>query len=287
MKSATEVFRQTGVCEPEASAEFLATASFNNVETRCAARIDARPLQSGEELRRFVTLCERRRATDEPIQYLVGEWDFHHINLVVRPPVLIPRPETEHLVDIALSRYANRTESLHLLDVGCGSGAIVLALLHANPRWTATAIDVSQNAIDLTSLNASRLGISQSRLSLRQCTMRDLPSPSNSSANHHDSFDLIISNPPYINDADMQSLPAQVREHEDHAALSGGPDGMQIVREILAEAPRLARTNADLWLEVDSSHPQRLQFMKFSMLSFEERLKDCYNNDRYIHFKVS
>lgn len=141
-------------------------ASFGDLQTRNAARASLRCFDFGE-VQQFVSLCGRRPATEEPIQHVISEWDFHHVNLSIRP-VLIPQLETERLVDIVLSRYKSN-DRLRVVDIGCSSEAVVLGLLYVRPKWTATAIGISPNAIDLTSLNATRLN--QSFLSVNALCM--------------------------------------------------------------------------------------------------------------------
>lgn len=321
VRNATQVFRNRSVSEPEASAEFLAMCAFQDVTSRSRARMERRRVGNGE-LRHFVSLCERRERDRMPVQFLAGEWDFHHISLKLRPPVLIPRPETEELVQLVLdhdednnkpsklndmkstaeitsnqrhiddphtierrkSKRAFTTDQgdkqhLHILDVGCGSGAIALALLAARPEWTCVATDIVEHAVHLTRENARRLALQQ-RVKVECGTAQD------ALKRHGRTFDMIVTNPPYIPDKDMAVLPREMAQHEDDTALRGGADGLRVVREILSVAGSLIRSGGTVWLEVDSTHPALLKNEKFTGLCFAQARRDLYGNDRFVQFDV-
>lgn len=246
------------------------------------------------ELRR---LCGLRAAKHVPVQYLVGEWDFHHLSLEMKPPTLIPRPETEELVDIVLKwvrRELLPIESVNLgtntgggggggnglrfLDVGSGTGAIGLALLNELPSASCVAIDVEAPAVALSCSNAQRTGL-QDRYSCFHASITDFGTSSSSNVRagcgppldsvstvmdegeFAGAFDFIISNPPYIPKRDMATLPTDVAAHEDSVALDGGEDGMDVIREIVRRCPRLLKKGGarQLWMEVDTSHPEAIQ----------------------------
>ncbi|EGD72852.1 hypothetical protein PTSG_04580 [Salpingoeca rosetta] len=193
-----------------------------------------------------------RRACREPLQYVLGEWDFRDQTLTMRSPVLIPRPETEVLVDL-IQRKLRQQHGLHFLEIGVGSGAISLSLLHENPSWTATGIDLDDAAIQLTQHNASRCGVAD-RLTLHKqdITTATPSSPCFSSG----PFDFVVSNPPYIRRDEMPKLAPELR-YENDMALCGGEDGLDVTRAILDIAPHIiSRTGGarQLWLEL--SPPQ-------------------------------
>ena len=171
----------------------------------------------------------RRRVVREPVAYILGSKGFRHIDLMVDGRVLIPRAETELLVEIALELPGGA--SVH--DVGTGSGAVALAILQERPDLRVSASDASRDAVDVARANAVRLG-----LALDLEVRRGLPPRP---------VDLVVANLPYVTDAEMGSLPPEIRLHEPREALQGGPDGLDPIRELVAQAPsgtRLALEHA-------------------------------------------
>jgi release factor glutamine methyltransferase len=176
----------------------------------------------GSELNELV---ERRRA-GEPIQYITGETEFYGLPIRVTPDVLIPRPETEHLVEKVIELAAAFSQ-LRIVDVGCGSGAIAIALAHHLPHAAITAIDLSAPALAVARENAELNGLT-SRISFLQ---GDLLAPVRDEA-----FDIVVSNPPYVPNADRASLAVEVREYEPALALFTEGDGRNIYRRLIPAA---------------------------------------------------
>jgi release factor glutamine methyltransferase len=176
----------------------------------------------------------RRRAAGEPVQYILQEAAFRHLTLRVTPDVLIPRPETERLVDEVVSWLAAAAmPAPRLLDVGTGSGAIALACLQEIPGTTALATDLSEAALAVAAENARAAGLAD-RLELRQ---GDLLDP----LRLGERFEVIAANLPYVAPAEWAALPDEVREHEPEGALFGGPTGLEHTARLVAAAPpRLA-----------------------------------------------
>ena len=186
------------------------------------------------------TALFQQRLNGVPLAYLVGEKPFFGINLHVDSRVLVPRPDTETLVDWALSIQATRT----VLDLGTGSGAIALAIKHTQPEWKVTAIDTSADALGVARDNASRLGLD---VDFVQSAWFDVLK-----IEHNDArFDLIVSNPPYIADDDphMAAL-----KHEPKKALTSGDEGLDDIRRIIQDAP--AFLNPDGWLLLEHGYDQ-------------------------------
>jgi release factor glutamine methyltransferase len=166
----------------------------------------------------------QRRQRGEPIQYITCECEFYGLPFRVSPAVLIPRPETEHLVERALELAQDRAEP-RILDVGTGSGAIAVAIAHAMKSKRVTAIDVSGDALDVARENAQRNGMNIRFLP------GDLLEPVTG-----ETFDLVVSNPPYVPQSDAKTLDVEVREHEPHLALFAGNDGLNIYRRLIPQA---------------------------------------------------
>jgi len=239
-----------GDSHPRLSAEWLLSAATGLSRVELYAFFD-RPLSSEER----ATLREgvKRRANGEPLQYVSGEVGFRHIVVRTAPGVLIPRPETEVLVDVGLVGVDAALEahgSAHVLDLCTGSGVIALSVLHERPNTVAFATDISQTAVDLAQRNANALGL-DSRCTICCCDLAEgVP------ADGHGTFDLLISNPPYIPSAEVDTLDAEITRFEPRVALDGGQDGLDVFRRILDEAPRLLSAGGMLACEL---HEDRVQ----------------------------
>ena len=179
-----------------------------------------RPLTPAQ-LDRYQALV-RRRAADYPLPYLTGRLEFYGLEFEVTPEVLIPRPETETLVELALTRRPRSA-----VDVGTGSGCIAVSLAVHLPEATIYATEISPAALAVARRNAERHGVAERVRLLAGDLLSPCPGP----------VDLIVSNPPYVSTGERASLPASVRDYEPSLALDGGPDGLDVVRRLLAQAP--------------------------------------------------
>ncbi len=201
----------------------------------------------------YAAMLERRRH-GEPIQYITGECEFYGLPFRVTPNVLIPRPETEHLVEKAvalanllgapgLDSETGESEEpcrfLRILDIGTGSGAIAVALAHSLPHAQITAVDISESALDIARENAERNGAAIRLL------QGDLLTPVAG-----ETFDLIVSNPPYVPETDRPSLSVEVREYEPDLALFAGRDGLEIYRRLIPEANAALAPGGCIALEI-------------------------------------
>lgn len=169
-----------------------------------------------------------RRIAREPVAYILGAQGFWTLDLLVGPDVLIPRPDTEALVRAALDASAH-IAAPRVLDLGVGSGAVLLAILAERPEATGVGIDVSPAALKVAQANGERVGVA-GRVEWREGRWTEGLEPA---------FDLIVSNPPYIPSGDIAGLQPEVAQHEPHLALDGGPDGLDAYRAIFPEFARL------------------------------------------------
>ncbi|HMG76916.1 MAG TPA: peptide chain release factor N(5)-glutamine methyltransferase [Pyrinomonadaceae bacterium] len=181
-----------------------------------------------------------RRAGGEPLQYLTGQQEFYKLGFEVTPAVLIPRPETELIIETTLELLRNDLEP-YLADIGTGSGCIAISILHELPAARAVATDISSAALQVTQRNAERHGVAD-RLEV-------LESDCFSALAATGSFSLIVSNPPYIDDDEMKNLQREV-DYEPRAALAGGPDGLSVIRRLLLEAPPFLRPGGYFVFEI-------------------------------------
>lgn len=195
----------------------------------------------GEEAAAEAVLASRKRAKGIPLQYAVGKAPFRHLTLRVDQRVLIPRPETETLVDLVLKAVPRG----NVADVGTGSGAIAIALATEGAYHSVVATDVSREALAVARENAARYGAEiRGTLEFREGSLL--------APLAGERFDAVVSNPPYIAAGEMESLPPEVRNWEPHLALLGGNDGLDAIRDIVREARTVLRPGGLLALEVDT-----------------------------------
>ncbi len=178
---------------------------------------------SGDRERAFDALVDRRAAR-EPLAYILGRWGFRHLELSVDRRVLVPRPETEQLVEVAIGMVAGIARP-RILDVGTGSGAIALALASELAGAVVTGVDVSEVALDLAQTNGQRLGVEVEWLESDVLSVVQ-----------GRTFDLIVSNPPYVPIAELEGLEPEVRSWEPWLATTPGPDGLALLRVVAAQA---------------------------------------------------
>jgi release factor glutamine methyltransferase len=188
-----------------------------------------------------------RRSEGVPTQYLTGRQEFWGLEFEVGPGVLIPRPETEHVIEVALERLgARRAEPLRIADVGTGSGCIAISLARELPRAEIVATDISVATLDYARRNAARHRVSN-RI---QFLKTDLLEAAIEGPSAQSRFDLIVSNPPYVGRNDAASLPREVREHEPAEALFAGDDGLEIYPALIEQAARTLAANGIVVLEL-------------------------------------
>lgn len=202
---------------------------------------------SPEAAAAYAELIERR-SEGVPTQYLTGCQEFWGLEFQVGPGVLIPRPETEHVIEVALERLGpRRAEPLRIADVGTGSGCIAIALAGELPRAEIVATDISAAALDYAQRNAAHHSVSN-RIQFHKADLLEVGGEALERAESR--FDLIVSNPPYVGRNDAGSLPREVREHEPAEALFAGADGLEIYPALIAEAARKLAPNGILALEL-------------------------------------
>jgi release factor glutamine methyltransferase len=224
---------RTPVATHTLDAELLLAHTLSKTRTHLKTHPEAVP--TPEQARRYADLIERR-AAGEPIAYILGYRDFWTLTLSVNPSVLVPRPETELLVERALALRSKGPA--RIADLGTGSGAIALALASERPEWTITATDVSEGALRTARANAATLGLGRVTF-LAGRWFEPLTGRR---------FDLIASNPPYVSEGDA-ALQDATLQHEPQIALASGPDGLSSLREIVHSAPDYLERRGWLILE--------------------------------------
>jgi release factor glutamine methyltransferase len=181
----------------------------------------------------------QRRTAGEPVAYILGRKEFWSLDLEVDPRVLIPRPDTETLVEQALEILGTKASPARVADVGTGSGALALAIKKERPADDVVAVDISEDALSVARSNGTRLGLDV------RFVQGDLVAPLASL----EPFDLVVSNPPYVQSADIATLAPEVR-CEPHLALDGGPDGLEVVRRLAQDARAVLAPAGALAMEI-------------------------------------
>jgi release factor glutamine methyltransferase len=245
MREATLLLREAGV--PEARREAGSLLSFVIGRDRTFLISHAADQVDGHDLVRFREAVERR-ATGEPLQYITGVQDFFGREFQVTTDTLIPRPETELLVEAALEVIAD-AQSPAICDVGTGSGCIAVTLLSERTDARAVAVDISKAALAVASENACRHGVSD-RIVLK---VSDCFEAIDSR------FDLIVSNPPYVSAGALPGLQREVRDHEPLIALSPGEDGLSVIRRLLDEGPAFLNKSGHLIMEIGFDQGEKVQ----------------------------
>jgi release factor glutamine methyltransferase len=222
---------------PAATTDLDAELLLTHVLGTTRARLRSHPetLAAETEHRRYVALVERR-ATGEPLAYVIGRKDFWSLQLTVTPAVLVPRPETELLVERVLALRSDKFG--RAVDLGTGSGAIALSLAKERPEWLVTATDVSEDALAVARANAAALGLERVQF-LQGSWFAPLSGRT---------FDIIVSNPPYVA-ADDPAMQDPALRHEPQGALSPGADAMTSLRAIIQAAPDYLERDGWLLLE--------------------------------------
>ena len=223
-----------------------------------------------EEEKEFVEEIYKKLAAHIPAQYIIGHAEFFGMQLKVDERVLIPRPETEELVDLILTE--NPEKNLKVLDIGTGSGAIALALAKNRPDWSVTAADISQDALDLSLENANAQNLNLSFIK------------SDCFSEISAKYDIIVSNPPYISRADEEEVGLNVLHSEPHLALFADEDGLAIYRRIAESSKDYLNDGGKIYLEIGYKQGQRVPAL-FTENFPEKRvrtLKDQFGQDRMV-----
>jgi release factor glutamine methyltransferase len=269
IKKTEAFFQKAGLDKPKVEAEWLLAETLGCKRLELYLQWD-RPLEEPilERLRELV----KRRARGEPLQYVLGYSDFHDIRLAVAPGVLIPRPETELLVEAVMVRLKG-IEAPRIVDLGTGSGAIALALAKALPAARVLAVDQSAEALRQARANAEALGLRE-RVSFRSGDwLKDLEFEA----------DCIVSNPPYLTESEWESAQREVREFEPREALVAGDNGMADLKAIILEARSRLAEGGLLALETGIGHGTVLrEFVAKNGYTGAEVLQDDTGRDRFL-----
>ena len=236
----TQTFRSAGIEDVDVDARLLVGHALHLDRARLIAQSD-RILEAREI--NMISGLASRRLQREPVSRILGQKEFWSITLTITPDVLVPRPETETIIEGALDfvvRGGLRMEKLRIIDIGTGSGALLLALLRELPHAIGTGTDISAAALDVARANAARCGLGE-RSSFVACDI---------AAGVQGPFDLLVSNPPYVAHEVIASLAPEVKNYDPMVALDGGNDGLAVYRSIASDAKRLLAAGGRMFVEL-------------------------------------
>ena len=294
-----KIFNNNNISEPEASARYLISyvsnigytlTDFNNINNNIIT------------INNIIILNNliNKRIMNEPIQYIIGNWDFYGIQYDCKQPILIPRPETEELVEYIINSNIIQSinddnHKIRLLDIGSGTGVIGITLLYQlkSKDIECIAIDINNDAVNLSLNNAKKILMNQ--CNRYHCLNYSFIDYVNICLNDQSfqPFDIIVSNPPYIPTDEMNTLQPEVKDYEDHRALHGGNDGLNIIRDIIIHAPLLLRKDGpkEIWMEVSSSHLDMIEdWMKQPGVHSDncillDKINDLSGRPRFVRLK--
>lgn len=273
IKLSTEYLEKKGIESPRTNAELLLAGVLNCKRLDLYLSYD-RPLDENEKInyRMFIS----KRGNFEPLQYILGQTEFYGLKFIVNPSVLIPRPETEILVESIIEQN-NTSQNLKILDIGTGSGNIPVSLAKNINECSITSIDISEEALKTARQNAELNSVSDKIIYKKQNVFDD-------DIYNLGKFDIIVSNPPYVEKEEMKKLQKEIINYEPHNAVTDGGDGYKFYKRIIEVSDRLLKTNGKIYFELGIGQSENvfkiLYENKFSDIKI---IKDYQNIDRVIH----
>ena len=269
IKNACQELKKANIRLPLLDSEILLSKVIKKDRKFILLNLDSELNQNDQDYFKDLIL---QRSKGKPLAYLIGIKSFWKYDFEVSDKVLIPRPETEIIIEQVLKIYKNKND-LNFLEVGVGSGCIALSILKEKKAFTAMGIDLSQDSIKICTYNANKLGVSD-RIRLLKSDVDNLI---------FGKYDLLISNPPYIKMLDLKKLDKDVINYEPKLALDGGLDGLSVIKKIIKKSSNLLKTHGKLILEIgyDQSEPVR-KILNENNFFVNGTLKDLAKNDRCI-----
>ncbi|HEU5079710.1 MAG TPA: peptide chain release factor N(5)-glutamine methyltransferase [Opitutaceae bacterium] len=273
IKKSTEFFAARGIESARLNAELIVGQALGLKRMQLYVQFER--MLTEAELEKIRPLV-KRRSQREPIQYVLGETDWCGLHLKVDRRALIPRPETEYLVELVEGKLAERaTKPARILDLGTGTGALALVFATRFPEAAVVAVDRSDEALALARENATALGLVD--------RVRLVNSNWFAALEGEGAFDLIVANPPYLTEQETQEASPEVRDHEPRSALAAGADGLTDLKTIIADAPRFMASGSLLALETGiRQHAALKSLCETAGLAEIESKQDLTGRDRYI-----
>lgn len=266
---ATNLLKKNNIKSSKLDSEILMSKAIQKQREYVMLNLD-KPLQN-ESYNYFKSLI-KERSYGKPIAYIIEKKEFWKYEFKVFDGVLIPRPDTEIIVEQVLKLTKNKLK-LNVLDIGVGSGCLLLSILKEKKNFYGTGIDISQKCLNISKINANKLGL-ENRVKFFKSDVDNF---------NYDKYDLIISNPPYINKLDLKYLERDVYAFEPKKALDGGLDGLSEIRKVIKKSSELIKKNGIFFLEIAFDQKEKVKnLLKNRGFYIERILKDFAKNDRCI-----
>ena len=264
-----KILQKNKISNPLIDTTILLSASIQKDKEHII--LNPKELLSSKQSNKFINLIERRKK-GEPIAYIINKKEFWKDEFYVNRDVLIPRPDTELVVEQVLKIYSKESK-LQVLDIGTGSGCILLSILKERPNFCGTGIDISKKSINVSKFNANKMGLNN-RVSFIHSSVDNFKIRK---------YDLVVSNPPYIKLLNLKYLEKDVANFEPKLALSGGFDGFSKIRKVINKTSNLIKRNGKFILEIGFNQKNRVkEILKKEGFYVNKSLRDYGNNDRCI-----
>ena len=264
-----DILQKNKIANPQLDSEILLSNSINRDKKHII--LNPKEILSLEQLGKFKSLIERRKK-GEPIAYLINKKEFWKDEFFVNKDVLIPRPDSELIIEQVLKIYSKDVQ-LQILDIGTGSGCILLSILKERSNFYGTGIDISKKSINVSKFNAKQLNLTN-RVKFFHSSVDNF---------NNGKYDMIVSNPPYIEQLSLKYLEKDVVNFEPKLALSGGFDGFSKIRKVINKASILIKKNGKFILEIGFNQKNKvLKILKEEGFYVNKAIKDYGNNDRCI-----
>ena len=269
LKEGIDILQKNKIANPQLDSEILLSNSIKRDKKHII--LNPKEVLNSEQLRKFKNLIERRKK-GEPIAYLINKKEFWKDEFFVNKDVLIPRPDSELIIEQVLKIYS-KDDQLQILDIGTGSGCILLSILKERSNFYGTGIDISKKSINVSKFNAKQLNLTN-RVKFFHSSVDNF---------NNGKYDIIVSNPPYIEQLSLKYLEKDVVNFEPKLALSGGFDGFSKIRKVINKTSNLIKKNGKFILEIGFNQKNKvIKILKEEGFYVNKAIKDYGNNDRCI-----
>ncbi len=269
LKEGIGILQKNKISNPQLDSEILLSNSIKRDKKHII--LNPKEVLNSEQLGKFKSLIERRKK-GEPIAYLINKKEFWKDEFFVNKDVLIPRPDSELIIEQVLKIYS-KDDQLQILDIGTGSGCILLSILKERSNFYGTGIDISKKSINVSKFNAKQLNLTN-RVKFFHSSVDNF---------NNGKYDIIVSNPPYIEQLSLKYLEKDVVNFEPKLALSGGFDGFSKIRKVINKTSNLIKKNGKFILEIGFNQKNKvIKILKEEGFYVNKAIKDYGNNDRCI-----
>jgi len=269
LKEGIKILQKNKIANPQLDSEILLSNSIKRDKKHII--LNPKEVLNSEQLGKFKSLIERRKK-GEPIAYLINKKEFWKDEFFVNKDVLIPRPDSELIIEQVL-KINSKDNQLQILDIGTGSGCILLSILKERSNFYGTGIDISKKSINVSKFNAKQLNLTN-RVKFFHSSVDNF---------NNGKYDIIVSNPPYIEQLSLKYLEKDVVNFEPKLALSGGFDGFSKIRKVINKASILIKKNGKFILEIGFNQKNKvIKILKEEGFYVNKAIKDYGNNDRCI-----